>query len=214
MKAYHFTSSTLRNGKPIPPIGEWLIHPEMIIPCQSGLHASPTPFDALKYAPGFLLHKVELGGTIFTQGNPVDKFVAEKRKIISTIDTTEICLNFACDCALDVSSFWNPPEIVLSYLRTRDKSIANAAAANAAAAAAYAAYANAAAADAAYAAYAAYAAAAYANANANAAAAAAAADAAYAAYANAAADIITEQDKLKEYKNKFNQIIYDNFTKA
>jgi hypothetical protein len=33
---YHFTSDKLRDGRPIPAIGEWLEHIGPIVPCQSG----------------------------------------------------------------------------------------------------------------------------------------------------------------------------------
>jgi len=48
MKGYHFTGKTLRDGRPIPPIGEWLIHEGSVKMCRYGLHASPTAFAALQ----------------------------------------------------------------------------------------------------------------------------------------------------------------------
>jgi len=44
---FHFTSDKLRDGTPIPPIGEWLIYPKKPIICEQGLHASRHPYDAL-----------------------------------------------------------------------------------------------------------------------------------------------------------------------
>ena len=64
IRGYHFTSQTLRNGNPIPPIGEWLVHSGPVVPCKSGLHMSEHPFDALTYAPGSILHCVELRGSL------------------------------------------------------------------------------------------------------------------------------------------------------
>ena len=184
---YHFTHTTLRNRAPIPPIGEWLEHKGDVIPCVSGLHASECPFDALHYAPGFLCHQVELDGEIIPHGNPPDKVVAQRRKIIKTIDTSNLCFHFACDCALDVIDLWNAPEIVKQFLITRDRSLASAASAASATAAYAAVYATSAAATStAYAASATYA-------------------------ATYAATTPNEKDK---YKNKFNQLIYDNFAKA
>ena len=190
MKYYHFTSLTLRNGEPIPPIGEWLIHTEEIVHCVSGLHASPTPFDALNYAPGCLLHEVELSGIIIPHGNPVNKLVAEKRKITATINASELCLHFACDCALDVIHLWEAPEIVFTFLKTRDKKTA---------ATIYAATYSAAAAI--YGAAAAYAATIYATIYA-------------AANAAAYAHKTKKTDKIIEYKNRLNQLVYDNFAKT
>jgi hypothetical protein len=33
VRAYHFTGNALRDGRPIPAIGEWLRHEGDIIPC-------------------------------------------------------------------------------------------------------------------------------------------------------------------------------------
>ena len=119
---YHFTSATLRNGEPIPGKGKWLKHDGDVIPCESGLHASPTPFDALQYAPGEMLHQVELRGTIIPHGNPLDKFAASERKILATIDCTPIVRLFARRVALDVIHLWNAPSVVKEYLETGDES--------------------------------------------------------------------------------------------
>ena len=100
LRAYHFTGDTLRNGEPIPPIGKWLIHKGEINPCASGLHASEHPFDALTYAPGPILHLVELAGPMKSHGDPIDKWVAQKRKIIASVDATELLLvRFPAICA-------------------------------------------------------------------------------------------------------------------
>ena len=119
---YHFTGATLRNGEPIPLKGKWLKHDGDVVPCHRGLHASPTPFNALQYAPGEILHQVELGGTIVPHGNPVDKFAATERKIIATIDCTPILRLFARRVALDVIHLWDAPQIVREYLKTGDES--------------------------------------------------------------------------------------------
>jgi hypothetical protein len=117
---YHFTGKTLRNGDPIPKIGEWLIHDGLIEMCSSGLHASPTAWAALQYAPGELLHKVELDGIAETHEG--DKAVASKRRIVATIDATDIMRRFARTVALGVIHLWNPPAVVVEYLNTGDES--------------------------------------------------------------------------------------------
>jgi hypothetical protein len=182
--AYHFVADKLRDGRDIPPDGEWLEHTGEIEICRAGLHASLHVADALKYAPGATLCLVELDGEIEIGD---DKLVASRRRIIARFDATELLRADARASALSVIHLWKAPRVVKQYLETGDESL-RVKAQNAAYAAAYAAAADAAAADAAaYAAYAADAADA-AAADAAAAAADAAADADAAAYAAAAAD--------------------------
>jgi hypothetical protein len=123
MRAYHFTSKKLRDGRPIPAVGEWLKHEGEIEPCVSGLHASEHPFDALKYAPGYILHLVELEGDLLAHGKPIDKWVGRRRKIISTINAEELLEQFARWCALQVIHLWNVPPVVREYLETGNDSL-------------------------------------------------------------------------------------------
>ena len=121
---YHFTKETLRDGAPIPPVGEWLTYDGTIIMCESGLHASATPYDALRYAPGQLLHQVELDGIADTH---TDKVVARRRKIVATIDATTLLRAFARKQALSVIHLWDCPAITKQYLETGEESIRSAA---------------------------------------------------------------------------------------
>jgi hypothetical protein len=123
MKAYHFHGGTLRDGRPLPPIGEWLEHDGSVEPCESGLHASEHPFDALKYAPGPFLDRVELEGDLVSHGEPVDKWVGRRRKRLATIDATELLRLFARLCALDVVHLWKAPDVVARYLQTGDETL-------------------------------------------------------------------------------------------
>ena len=131
MRAYHFTNGhTLRDGRLLPAIGEWLVHSGPIVPCESGLHASKHPFDALQYAPGDTLHLVEIRGEIVE--HDTEKVVGRKRKIIKTIDAGKLLRDFARWCALQVVEKWNAPAVVREYLETGNESFryaANAAAA-------------------------------------------------------------------------------------
>ena len=121
---FHFTSDKLRNGSPIPPVGEWLVFPGKPIICEQGLHASEHPFDALQYAPGNNLHIVELRGIT---DKHLDKVVAKERKIVTSIDAEDLLYRCSRKFALDVIHLWNPPQIVLDYLKTGNKSIRKAA---------------------------------------------------------------------------------------
>ena len=123
MKAYHFTNGkTLRDGRPIPPQGEWIEHDGPVVPCESGLHASECPLDALTYAPGNTLHVVELEGDLKPHGDPVDKQVGRRRKILATIDAEPVLREFARWCALQVIDKWDAPTVVREYLESGDES--------------------------------------------------------------------------------------------
>jgi hypothetical protein len=50
--AWHFVADTLRDGRPVPKDGVWLEHTGYVRMCETGLHASLQPFDALQFAPG------------------------------------------------------------------------------------------------------------------------------------------------------------------
>lgn len=126
---YHFTSDKLRDGRPIPAIGEWLTHDGPVRMCESGLHASKQPYDALQYAPGEMLHQVELDGIpngSDTLGHS-DKIVAKRRKIIATIDAAPLLRDFARKQALSVIHLWDCPVITKRYLETGEESIRSAA---------------------------------------------------------------------------------------
>ena len=123
MIGYHFTGEKLRDGRPIPPIGEWLVHKGPVVPCQSGLHMSEHPFDALQNAPGPHLHRVELEGDLTPHGNPVDKWVGRRRRILASIDATGLLREFARWCARSVLHLWDAPEVVRRYLETGDESL-------------------------------------------------------------------------------------------
>ena len=119
VSAYHFTGGTLRDSSSIPPIGEWLRFSGNVVMCKSGLHASRHPFDALQYAPGSMLHWVECEDIVEEQD---DKLVCRARKIVRSVDATDMLWLFARKCALDVIHLWHAPAVVREYLETGDQS--------------------------------------------------------------------------------------------
>ena len=127
MIGYHFTGTTLRDGSPIPAVGVWLEHNGPIGPCQCGLHASEHPFDALQYAPGVRLHRVELQGDLVSHGDPIDKWAGRRRRIIASIDADAMLREFARWCASQVLHLWNAPQVVKDYLATGDEALQDAA---------------------------------------------------------------------------------------
>lgn len=120
--AYHFTGATLRDGRPIPAVGEILRHDGPIEWCKSGLYASLKPHQAVRYAPGTMLHMVECS-RIWKRSNA--KFVCRKRIIRKSFDATYLMRRFAADQALSVADLWDMPEVVFEYLTTLDESKRN-----------------------------------------------------------------------------------------
>jgi hypothetical protein len=89
-------------------------HKGALKPCESGLHFSPRLLGALRYAPGPILREVRLSGSIVMD---TDKGVASIRETLWVDDVTPMLRAFARWCALSVIDKWNPPPIVLKYLR-------------------------------------------------------------------------------------------------
>ena len=124
---WHFlyVDSRLRTGEEAPEDGVWLTTDKARI-CESGLHGSKHPFDALKYAPGPILCLCEFGEI---KGEHGDKFVSRSRRIIARMDATEMLMYFARMQALSVVHAFAAPDVVLDYLMTgKDRSAAEAAA--------------------------------------------------------------------------------------
>ena len=120
MIAYHFVGKTLKDGSPVPHNGVWLEHNGPLKMCESGLHASLDPFDALQYAPGAILCMVEVDGEIIKD---TDKLVCSRRKIIKRVNLAETLRYFARMQALSVVYLWDAPDVVLDYLMTGDENI-------------------------------------------------------------------------------------------
>ena len=116
---WHFVGAKLRDGRPVPPDGNWLKHDGELVMCDSGLHYSRRLIDALGYAPGSTICRVEVHGWEYNG----DKGVAMSRRILWRVDGEDLLRRFARLCALDVIHLWDAPEIVARYLKTGDESI-------------------------------------------------------------------------------------------
>ena len=116
--AWHFTGPKLRDGSPLPKPGKWLTFSGPLVMCESGLHASRQPSDALRYAPGNTLHLVEVGGKII-EGS--DKLVCSRRKIIVSMDAEPLLRYYARMQALSVLHLWDAPNEVLDWLMCGDE---------------------------------------------------------------------------------------------
>ena len=120
MKAWHFVGDTLRDGSPVPADGVTLTHDGPLVMCRTGLHASKRLIDALTYAPGDTICRVDLEGA-GTQGH-TDKVVCRSRTILWRINGEAVLREFARKCALDVIHLWDAPDVVRQYLETGDES--------------------------------------------------------------------------------------------
>ena len=69
--------------------------PAKLALCRYGLHASVEPLDALKYAPGPVVCRVRLGGTIIEDTN---KHVASRRTVLWMANAERDLRLFACWC--------------------------------------------------------------------------------------------------------------------
>jgi len=120
--AWHFTGPTLRDGSPVPADGVRLTHPDQlrIHMCRSGLHASPKVLDALAYAPGLTLCRVECGGEIYFGD---DKLVCRERVILWRINAEALLQKFARKQALSAAHLWQMPSAIRAYLESGDESL-------------------------------------------------------------------------------------------
>ena len=121
MKGFWFSNGKLGfgDGRVARVGGAHRIKGEPVLCCH-GLHASKIAFDALQYAAGMILFKVELGGKI-KHGS--DKSVSTDRKYIAKINAEVMLRKFARKCALDVVHLWDCPDVVLQYLKTGDEKL-------------------------------------------------------------------------------------------
>lgn len=129
MRAWHWLPEDRRlrygDGRMVRP-GETYRHEGAVELCRSGMHASVGALDALSYAPGPIVCRVELRGEV-VRGD--DKVVASERHVLWTADATPALHRFARACALDVVHLWDAPPVVMRYLRTGDESLRAAASA-------------------------------------------------------------------------------------
>jgi hypothetical protein len=123
VRAWHWMreDGSLGWGDPrVPRDGEVLRHEGKLELCSRGLHASRSPLDALQWAPGSMICRVECGGTIL-HGD--DKLVCSERTILWRANATDVLQRFSRLCALDVAHLWEMSEVVRRYLRTGDESL-------------------------------------------------------------------------------------------
>jgi hypothetical protein len=102
IKAWHFIrdDSTIKTSSMKRPLkvhqGQILRHRGPLELCRKGLHASIKPLDALEYAPGTMICRVECSGDVI-YGE--DKLVCSRRKVLWAKDASRPLHEFAIWCA-------------------------------------------------------------------------------------------------------------------
>jgi len=94
--------------------------------CENGMHGSEKILDALNYAPGSVICRVEIWGGVQQDG---DKMVGRYRRVLKMVDGEKILREFARKCALHVVlKYWkDAPDVVVRYLKTGDELLRDAA---------------------------------------------------------------------------------------
>ena len=117
---WHFTKGeALRDGRDVV-VGEVLRHEGELVMCRAGYHMSVYALDALRYAPGPWVWRVEGRGERLTHA---DKIVCRERVALWGYDATDVLRAFARRCALSVIHLWDAPEVVKRYLATGDETL-------------------------------------------------------------------------------------------
>ena len=109
---WHFLASNNRLGygdNRVVQVGKWYEmrgsgKPEL---CERGMHAGSTILDALRYAPGPIIDRVEVQGDIAQDGH---KFCGRRRRTLWRIDAEALLHEFACRCAEDALALICTPD--------------------------------------------------------------------------------------------------------
>ena len=107
MKAWYFSNNDCRlrygDNRPIAP---GIVHKVSCKPvlCNAGLHGSKRIIDALRYAPGGYVWRVDLSGDMVIGD---DKIAATRREYLWGYDASGVLRRFARLCALDWDVRWD-----------------------------------------------------------------------------------------------------------
>ena len=75
--------------------------------CSNGMHGSVRLIDALKYANGPIVCRVEIAGDVI-EGE--DKLCGRRRTVLWVLDATQLLHEFACTCAEDALALVEQPD--------------------------------------------------------------------------------------------------------
>ena len=110
MLAWHFLSEDKRLGYDdgrLVEVGQTLECEGEPALCSNGMHGSARLIDALKYANGPIVCRVEIAGDVI-EGD--DKLCGRRRTVLWVLDATQLLHEFACTCAEDVLALVEQPD--------------------------------------------------------------------------------------------------------
>ncbi len=110
MKAWHFAADNRKLGygdNRLVETGRTYKAKGEISMCQNGMHGSIRIIDALKYAHGSIICRVDITGDVIVGD---DNIVGRSRKVLWTLDATNILHEFACRCAEDALALVDKPD--------------------------------------------------------------------------------------------------------
>ena len=110
MLAWHFLSEDKRLGYGdgrLVEVGETLECEGELALCDNGMHGSVRLIDALHYASGPIVCRVEIEGDVI-EGD--DKLCGRRRTVLWMLDATRILHEFACACAEDALALVEQPD--------------------------------------------------------------------------------------------------------
>lgn len=109
MKAWHFLPNDRHlqfGSRELITVGKKLETRNEIGMYDYGFSASKNILDALSYAPGSIVCRVEIGNEII---HHPDKLVASERTVLWMYDATAVLYKFACLCIRDMEPLWGTP---------------------------------------------------------------------------------------------------------
>ena len=110
MLAWHFLSEDKRLGYydgRLVEVGVPLECKAEPVLCDNGMHGSIRLLDALRYAAGPVICRVEIEGDVI-EGQ--DKLCGRRRTVLWMLDATDLLHEFACECAEDALALVDEPD--------------------------------------------------------------------------------------------------------
>ena len=110
MLAWHFLSEDKRLGYGdgrLVEVGQTLECKGKPAPCKNGMHGSVRLIDALRYASGPIVCRVDIEGDVIEEE---DKLCGRRRTVLWMLDATQLLHEFACRCAEDALALVAQPD--------------------------------------------------------------------------------------------------------